>query len=629
MSLGAVLASAISGLQVSQQALGVVATNVANTNTEGYSRKELRQDTLIVADRSAGVQASEIVRITDQFLTREIQRQRPLLGQSAVLQDYHARLQDYFGAPGDNRDLGTQIGGLLAAVEAFATQPGLPSIARNVLLAAEELLTTIDAMAGQIEQLRADADRSIANTVDTINSQLQGIAALNWQISRTTTLGQSSPDLLDQRDRLIGALSELMQISTFSLDQGAVAVLGAGGQSLVEGAARVLTYQPASLVAPGTVFDAIALFRPDQLDPATGVPLDPGAGVALVSGGVRATLSAELLADATPDAQQLITSRVDSGRLQGLLEMRDRLLPELRDQLQELADALRYTLNAASNAAVAWPPPATLTGTRTDLSGFATASRSGTATIAVIDQASGDTLHAFQVDVGTSADATALAVQVNSDLAGYGSATIDAQGRLSLALANSGHGLALAEGDSAIAVTDSAGRSRAYAFAHYFGLNDMLERTGASPLDVQVRPSLLADPAQLGAAQLDVMSGPPLAATLGGPGDMRGAQRLAQALRADQPFIARGGLAATTTTLERYAANLIGHAAQQATQAEQRHARDRAMVEALSFRAAGVAGVNLDEELARLIQLQQAYTTSARVVSMVDEMFDALLAIAR
>ena len=57
--------------------------------------------------------------------------------------------------------------------------------------------------------------------------------------------------------------------------------------------------------------------------------------------------------------------------------------------------------------------------------------------------------------------------------------------------------------------------------------------------------------------------------------------------------------------------------------------RDRALADALDFRAAAVSGVNLDEEMARLVQLQQAYSTAARLIAVTDELFDELLGMVR
>jgi flagellar hook-associated protein 1 len=89
MSLAATLANALSGLTVAQRALSVTANNVANANTEGYVRKVLSQEAVVIGNRGAGVQASEISRITDQFLIAEVRRQASVAGHSEALGRYH------------------------------------------------------------------------------------------------------------------------------------------------------------------------------------------------------------------------------------------------------------------------------------------------------------------------------------------------------------------------------------------------------------------------------------------------------------------------------------------------------------------------------------------------------------
>jgi flagellar hook-associated protein 1 FlgK len=388
-------------------------------------------------------------------------------------------------------------------------------------------------------------------------------------------------------------------------------------------------YGPASEVTAATTFGSIAIFNDDQLDPATGAPLDPTAGIELVSSGVRATLSAELQNDALADADQQITSRVRGGSLAGLLEVRDTILPGLDDQLQELAAGLTFAVNQAHNAATAQPPPAGLSGTRTDLSAVAAATRSGTATFAVIDTSDGSTLQAFQIDLGAVTDETDLASQIDTALGAFGSATITANGNLEITLANAGQGIAVAEGDSAITITDAAGRARDYGLAHYLGLNDLVVSDGPRTSDFAVRGDMASDPALLATAQLDVAAGPPLVATLGGAGDNRGAQALADALSARQAVIARGGLDAKSVTMAAYAADIIARSAVQAASAEQSATRHRALADELDFRAAAVSGVNLDEEMARMVQLQQAYSTAARLVAVTEELFDELLGVVR
>ena len=362
---------------------------------------------------------------------------------------------------------------------------------------ANGLSATIGQLAEHVQVLRAQADEDIGRTVAEINAELQAIDELNGEIERLAHLGQVGPELLDRRDALIRSLAEKIDIRTFVQEDNRIAIYTAGGETLLDALPRVVAYNPAATVTHGTTFGRIAIFREDQIDPATGQPIDPTAGIQLVSSGVRASLTPELQNDATPDASQLIASRLRGGRLQGLLEARDLLLPELDDQIQELADNLRFVLNAAHNDGSPWPPPAQLTGTRTDLSAFAGATRSGLATMAVVDRTDGSTLAAFQIDVAAAADAAALAAQINAGLGGLGSAAIGPDGNLEVTLSDPDQGLALAEGDSRITITDAAGRDRDYGFAHYFGLNDLFVLSGNRPSTLAVRPDLASDPARL------------------------------------------------------------------------------------------------------------------------------------
>jgi flagellar hook-associated protein 1 FlgK len=152
---------------------------------------------------------------------------------------------------------------------------------------------------------------------------------------------------------------------------------------------------------------------------------------------------------------------------------------------------------------------------------------------------------------------------------------------------------------------------------------------GPRASDFAVRSAIASDPALLATARLDVDAGPPLSATLGGAGDNRGAQALADALSARHQVIARGGLDAKSVTLATYAGDIIARSALLAASADQSAGRDRALADELGYRADAVSGVNLDEEMARMVQLQQAYSTAARIVAVTEELFDELLGVVR
>jgi len=596
-------------------------TNLSTSLTSAISGMNAAQAAM---GRGAGVDLGLVERITDEFLIEEVRRQTTITSYSEVLNTYHSRTQDAFSHPSSGNDIGSRIGALASSIEAFSNDHETLATAQETVRTAAEVARTIVHLSDRVQTMRSEANREVAEIVDDVNADLKVIDNLNDEIARVHKTGEQNPDLFDKRDLAIRQLSEKIEIDTYYQDNGALAIYTAQGEALVDATARVLYYGTAGEITPGAGLTPLSIFREDQINPTTGEPFDPSLGVEMVSGGIRATLTPELLGDATPDANQQIVSQFGSGRIQGLIEMRDEHYPALTDQLHELTDSLRFAMNAASNDNVAWPLVDQLTGTRTDLSDFAGATRSGTATLVVADANDGSTLQAFQIDLGAVVDETDLVNQINTGLGAFGTAAIGTDGELSIILANSDHGIAIAEGDSTITIGDAAGRDRDYGFSHFFGLNDLYVNDGPFPTDLAVRPDLAANPGRLANAKLDVET-PPLVATLGGPGDNRGAKALAEAINANYTMIARGKLPERTTDIAAYAAEIVAVTATEAQRMEEQVRTDIALSDAINFKADSVSSVNLDEELATLMTLQQAYSVSARLITIVDEMFDQLV----
>jgi flagellar hook-associated protein 1 FlgK len=624
MSLNAILSNALSGLSVAQNALAVTANNVANVNTEGYSRQVAQQEAVVLDGRGAGARALPTTRAVDELLAGREREQAGRVGRSDVLDSLHAQIQErLFGAPGDaGRGLSARLTALATAAEALAGGPGEAGLAAGFLGAADALAREIRTAGAEVQALRKEMDARIAGTVATVNAALGDLAELNRALLRNG----ATPDLLDRRDRLLAGLATEIDLSAAFGEQGSVTLYTGGGTALLDGGPRRLVYTPAVTVEAGSSFGAIRVFAADEIDPATGRPLAAAVGDMLVSGGVRAELPPELLADAVPDSSQRIVSPLRSGRLQGLLEARDTVLPDLADELGELAETTRFALNAAHNSANARPPPGELLGTRADTGAFAVAARSGTGYVAVIDRATGAVAATVAVDVGAAADAADLTAQLAAGLGMYGSAGLAADGRLEIRAA-SGYALALSEGDSTITAPDAAGHVRPQGLAHFFGLNDLLVQGDGGPTDLRLRADLAADSSLLARARLDVEPGSPPTGQLGGAGDNRGAQALAAAFEATTTTVARGALPGGPFRLADYAAELVAVHAVAAERAGDEAASSRALAEDLATRRSAVSGVNLDEELSRLVLFQEAYSVSARVLAITNQLFDELLAV--
>lgn len=606
MSLLAALSASLSGLDAARRNVQLAAHNAANVHTEGYSRKKLEQAQRVVDGQGMGVDASAVQRMADDYLSRELRLQKGALSSDQVIADMHDRLQTVlFGPPGqDGFGVAQKISALAAALETFANQPDTAAARTTVLSAVNDFASAVDNAGSLIQSLRKEVEERITELVGSANRDLLALHQLNLEVAR----GGLTPDLLDQRDRLLDSLAEKIDISVAQLDRGTIAVYARGGVALVEYGAKQLVYSPAASVAANTVFGPISVYETSDLDPTTGKPKPGASGVVLVEGG------------------QVADTPIRSGRLAGLLRLRDHILPSLAGQYDELAELARFALNAAHNEAWPVPPPQQLLGTRSDAaSAFDAATRSGTAYAAVVDRASGATVATIALDLSQSA--SDLITALNAGLGSYGSAVFDASGALSITLAN-GYGIAFTSANATITETDSEGRSRSYGFAHYFGLNDLLVRSSARASELALAPAIAADSWRLGQARVDVAGSPPVA-ILGGEGDHRGALGLGSALTTAYATITRGELEARQVDVRTYAADIAAVAARAAADAARAVDHRRVLVDDLTARRSAVSGVNLDDELARLTIYQQSYAASARILAVVDEMLSELMQVLR
>ncbi len=604
MSLLAALSASLTGLDAAKRNVQLAAHNAANVHTDGYSRKKVDQAQIVVDGNGMGVDASTVQRMADDYLTRELRAQKSALASDRTIADMHDRLQTVlFGPPGqDGHGVAQKIAALAASLESFANQPEAAATRTAALAAIEDFARSVDTAGRTIQDLRTEIDARIAELVGSVNRDLLALHELNLEVARHG----ATPDVLDQRDRLLDGLAEKLDITVAGLDRGTIAVYARGGTPLVEYGARQLVYSAAASVTADTVFGPIAVYEASDLDPQTGQP-EPGASaIVLVEGG------------------QVAETAIREGRLAGLLELRDRILPTLAGQYDELAELARFALNAAHNEAWPVPPPGEVAGTRTAAaSAYDAATRSGTAWAAVVDRSTGQTVATVALDL--SLDAGSLVAALDAGLGSYGTAAFDADGALSVTLA-SGYGIAFASGDGTITETDTEGRTRSYGFAHYFGLNDLLVRSPARATAISLAPALAADGSRLGHARVDVDAGAaPPEATLGGVGDNRGALGLGSALATPHATVTRGELTGRSVDLRTYAADIAAVAARAAADAERAADNRSVLVDDLSARRSAVSGVNLDEELSRLTLYQQSYAASARILAVVDEMLDELM----
>ena len=597
-SISVALHSALSGLQVNQTALGTTSNNIANANTEGYSRKIVNLQTLIVDGEGGGVEVASVTRKVSEFLVRDLREQISLLGTAATLDRYYNNVQDMFGPPEASGSIGATITELGNRFQALGIDPESPNAQQDALNALLAVTRQLNQMSQSVQDLRMEANREISSLVLRADTLIDSITELNTEIARAFALGQPTGEMEDQRDRAVGELAETTDISYFTRTNGQMVIMAGNGRTLVDATSTTLAYSPASSMSAAITY--------------------PGGGIAnITANGID------------------ITTDITSGNLKALIDMRDTILPGMGNQFNELATVLRDQLNAIHNDGSAVPPANTLTGTRVFAAPSTdTVTLTGIVRIGVVD-ASGNAvgvpidldLDDLATNTGGPPTINQVRDAINGVYAGAGApipglagatASVNASGQLVIAATTSTNGIAINERTSQESATT-------FGFSHYFGLNDLVTgtTTGGLASNITVRAEIVADSQLIVRGELTEA-----ALTNGNPavtvGDANVIQRMFRKFQAQLTFAQAGTIPQSTSSLAGYGATILSTSANLASAATDGHQFRNVIYEDIRSKATSVSGVNLDEELGNLILFQNAYAANARMVSVLSEVLEIL-----
>lgn len=240
MPVGDLLGTGISGLLAFQRSLAGVGQNIANVNTEGYSRQRVELGTRPAQPSGEGyigqgVQVEGVRRIYDEFLSLQVRINTSANAQWQSFYSWASQLNNLLADP--QVGLTPSLQEFFNAVQGLANDPSSVP-ARQVLLSnGESLIERLHALDQRMRDLRGAINSQLQAGVSEINSFAQAIAKANQAISLAQGAAGGGPpnDLLDQRDALIVKLAELIGVTTVAQDNGAVNVFIGSGQTLVVG----------------------------------------------------------------------------------------------------------------------------------------------------------------------------------------------------------------------------------------------------------------------------------------------------------------------------------------------------------------------------------------------------------
>lgn len=623
MSLSQALATAVSGMRVTQAGLSIVAANVANAETPGWVRKTATQVPVAASAVGVGVRIAAINRELDQFVQRQMRVESSGASYAGLRAEFFDRLQSIYGQPGAVSTLENAYNEFASSLQVLTTNPEMASARNGVINAAQVLAQQLNGMTDDIQTLRGDAELGLADAVTRANDAMMRITQINRQLATASTGDATTASLLDQRDVYIDQLAQMMDINVVRGDFNQVSVFTNSGIQLVGINASSLEFDPQGSMNPSTQWSNDPSLR--------------GVGTIVLKGPNGS------------DVDLLASNAIRSGEIAAMLEMRDEVLVQAQTQLDEIAAAMARALSdrTIDGTAVTAGPQS---GFDIDLSNLIDGN---SVRVTYTDNASGQqrTLTLMRVDDPDALPLSASATtDPNDQVLGLdfsgGMASVVSQ--LTAALATSGLQFSNPAGNTLRVLDDGAANkvnvdavSATYTVTSLtagvpelpFFVDGSAAYTGAIGSTgsqrvgfagrIAVNGNLVAD-----SSRLFVFQTVPLTPS----GDATRPNFLYDRINnAALSFSPETGIGAPTApfsgSISAFMRQVISQQGAAAEAAANLKQGQEVVFNALQQRFNDGAAVNIDQEMANLLNLQNAYAANARVLTTVKEMLDELLRI--
>lgn len=613
MSINQALSAAVAGVNVTQQALSVVAGNVANANTPGYVDESVNQVEIgVTGQTGAGVDVTGVNRNLNALLQNQLWTETAGGSYADTTAQLYQQLQQIYGTPGSSTSFDAIVNNFTGALQTLSTSPSSYSAQSAAVSAAQGVAQNLNSMTATIQQLRSQAEAGIANGVQTANTAMQQIAQINQQLIAASP-DSSTATLEDQRDQDITQLSQLMNVNVVQDSNNQVSVFTGTGQQLVaNNQAAQLSFNGVGTLSATSQWSA----NPSQDSVGTITLTAPG--------GVTTDLVA--------------TGAIQSGQIGAYLQMRDNILPQAQTQLDELANQMSQALSnqTTSGTAVISGPQA---GFNVDVGSLSagntvqltyTDAQNNSHTVTIVALGAGGSLPAQsanatnpEVGVNFSAGMASVVSQLNAAL-GTNLQFSNPSGTV-LQVLNNGAGNVVNSLSATSTVTSlQSGNPQLPLFtvggqpitgAITSGGSQTTGLAGA----IAVNPALVASPSDLIAYAANTASADPTRPNF----------LLNQMTNAVLTYSPATGLGTSATpysgTLSQYMSAFVTQQSQAANAATNLQQGQDTVLTALQQRFNDQSGVNIDTEMSNLIALQNAYSANARVMSTVQQMMSALI----
>lgn len=676
MSLTAALDAAVSSLGTLNRAINLTSENVANANNQNYNVQEA-----IFADLEAGgVQISQVRRQVNDSLRNQLLNEVSLAAGSKVRDDAYVELEQFIGTIAGETPLVDMFDDFRNAWKAFEAAPESNAARTDVVLRAQTMISEINRLSVALDtanrQLLTETDR----TVDDLNNALSEISRLNARIVTEQASFRETAALESQRDAEVLKVAEIMDIQVFQREGGGIALYTKSGIDLVDRGASSFTWDIGTFtltktgsvstnllpdLPEGTLRSQINLIATDSASVAStqnGVAtiqklknqLDEFAfslvdvSMATATGDVPVAETTDITTLAGVDAGDVITINVGGSdqtvtvtggmtaaqlvaALNGLVNVSARIDASGQVQIKSNAGDLTITdadgaaagLGLLSGGSQTFSQASAATFARAYQQELATGSTVLTETtdlIAAAGLTDGSTFTisnggagATTVTIGTGAGEAQTAgdlIAALNDIEGI-RARLDGSGFLeissiggSLTITDGANtpladlGFTIVAGAVTVAGTPQAGEAR-----RFFEARSLQTPDDVSRANIRVNDTLINNSEKV----------KQLVAT-----------DVVESLNSNDRALVGSGIDLQDKTYTGLAAGILTEISRQGEIASREATRAETLRASLFEALRNDVGVNIDEELARLTVLQNSFAATARVLSVVDDLFGTL-----
>ena len=627
-----IFSTSVSGLLAFQRALNVTSNNISNVATPGYSKEnanftERPGQAYSSGYIGSGTEIESVTRSYDELLAGQVRSSQSSFSSFNTYATQAAQIDNMLSDP--KTGLTVSLQNFINAYQTVANSPSTSAQRQALLSQASGLSQQMQNYNTQLQTYAGGIEQGIGSSITQINTLTDGIAKLNQQIAAgLASTGQTPNQLMDQRDQMLDQLSQYISVNTATQSDGSMNVYVGTGQPLVIGA----TTQKLQAT-------------PNQYNASENQ-------VSLVGGGGQTTD---------------ITATVTGGQLGGLLAVRDQVLHPAENTLGQFSVGLATLTNQAQAAGIdltgaAGKPmfaiggvistassvntgTASVTTTRTALSSLTTddyvlrqnggawtltdkstgqpVTMTGTGTAADPFLAAGLSL----VVAGTAANGDSFEIRPTAGAPAGMSMLLTSPAQIAVASSIQTTGAAANTGSGAVSSSVVSDPS-VWVPGNYkisFTSATAYQVTDAANNVVGTGNYTSGTPITFNGASVKITGSPATgdkfnvgAAGASNVGDNSNAFALIDSLNAKK-------MNGATTSLSGVANNLVSQVGVQTQQARANASAQKAVNASANDTRNNLSGVNLDEEAAKMVQYQQAYSACAKLIQASNTMFNTLI----